>query len=48
MAARAPAHRRLQAWLVTGPAAHFVGGALDFAGALARYLIARRARRARR
>jgi hypothetical protein len=37
-----PTHRRLLAWLITGPVGHFAGGALDFAGALARYFLARR------
>ena len=31
----------LETWLWTGPVGHFAGGALDFAGALARYLLAR-------
>jgi hypothetical protein len=34
--------------LWTGPVGHLVGGALDFAQALARYLLARRAGRAAR
>jgi hypothetical protein len=42
MAACARWARRLEAWLITGPVGHFVGGALDFAGALARYALARR------
>jgi hypothetical protein len=33
--------RRLEARLWTGPAAHLVGGGLDFLEALARYLLAR-------
>ncbi|HUN77716.1 MAG TPA: hypothetical protein VMU32_02230 [Solirubrobacteraceae bacterium] len=41
-----PALRRLERWLWTGPVGHLVGGALDFAGALAHYRRARR--RARR
>jgi hypothetical protein len=40
-----PVHRRLAAWLLTGPIGHFVGGALDFAGALTHYFILRRIRR---
>jgi hypothetical protein len=38
--ARGPA-RRLETWLWTGPLGHLLGGALDFAHALARYLFAR-------
>jgi len=39
---RSPAPlKRLETWLWTGPLGHFAGGALDFAGALARYLLAR-------
>ncbi|HEV7163288.1 MAG TPA: hypothetical protein VGN25_08545 [Solirubrobacteraceae bacterium] len=41
MSARAPWHRRLEAWLWTGPAGHFLGGSLDFAQALGRYAWAR-------
>jgi hypothetical protein len=33
--------KRLETWLWTGPVGHFAGGALDFAHALARYLLAR-------
>jgi len=33
--------RRLETWLWTGPVGHLLGGALDFAQALARYLRAR-------
>jgi hypothetical protein len=33
--------RRLESWLWTGPLGHFVGGAADFATALARYGVAR-------
>lgn len=40
-----PTHRRLAAWLLTGPVGHFVGGALDFASALTRYFLLRRLRR---
>jgi hypothetical protein len=36
-----PAHRRFAAWLVTGPAGHLVGGVLDWALLLRRYLWAR-------
>ena len=36
-----PPLKRLETWLWTGPVGHFAGGALDFAGALARYLLAR-------
>ncbi|HUB72544.1 MAG TPA: hypothetical protein VL979_00735 [Solirubrobacteraceae bacterium] len=40
---------RAEAWLWTGPVGHFAGGALDLAGALARYGRARaRARTADR
>jgi hypothetical protein len=40
--------KRAETWLWTGPAAHLIGGALDFLAALARYLLARvRARSAR-
>ncbi|HEY1457582.1 MAG TPA: hypothetical protein VGF15_03590 [Solirubrobacteraceae bacterium] len=41
--------RRLESWLWTGPLGHLLGGLLDFAGALWRYLIgrARTAHRAR-
>jgi hypothetical protein len=39
--------RRLTAWLLTGPVGHFVGGSLDFAEALVRYALARRASRAK-
>jgi hypothetical protein len=43
---RPTAARRLERWLWTGPVGHLVGGALDFAGALAHYRRAqRRARR---
>ncbi|MFZ1156026.1 MAG: hypothetical protein WAN93_14100 [Solirubrobacteraceae bacterium] len=40
----APAHRTrsIERWLWTGPIGHLVGGGLDFAEALARYLRARR------
>lgn len=38
---RPPLRRRLEGRLRTGPAAHLLGGALDFAGALAHYLLAR-------
>jgi hypothetical protein len=31
----------LETWLWTGPIGHLVGGTLDFAQALARYLLAR-------
>lgn len=41
----APALRRLERWLWSGPLGHFVGGALDFAQALARYALARARRR---
>jgi hypothetical protein len=37
--------RRSERWLWTGPVGHLVGGGLDFAQALGRYLLARRARR---
>src|SRR5271157_1449586 len=37
--------KRLETWLWTGPVGHLAGGALDFAGALARYLLARALRR---
>ncbi|MGO9248465.1 MAG: hypothetical protein ACLQQB_03685 [Solirubrobacteraceae bacterium] len=41
-AARTPAPgRRLETWLWTGPVGHLIGGGLDFAHALARYLLAR-------
>jgi hypothetical protein len=33
--------KRLETWLWTGPVGHFAGGSLDFAQALARYLLAR-------
>lgn len=33
--------RRLESWLWTGPLGHLLGGALDFACALTRYLISR-------
>ncbi|MDQ6810916.1 MAG: hypothetical protein M3Z95_03330 [Actinomycetota bacterium] len=36
-----PPARRLETWLWTGPAGHLIGGALDFAQALARYALAR-------
>jgi hypothetical protein len=36
-----PPLKRLETWLWTGPVGHFAGGALDFAAALARYLLAR-------
>jgi hypothetical protein len=39
--------RRAEGRLWTGPAAHLLGGTLDFLGALARYLLARGSRRAR-
>jgi hypothetical protein len=42
------ATRRLETWLWTGPAGHLVGGVLDFAGALSRYLLARYAPARRR
>lgn len=38
--------RRLETRLWTGPPGHLAGGAMDFAGALARYLLARALRRA--
>jgi hypothetical protein len=31
----------MEAWLWTGPIGHLIGGGLDFAQALARYLLAR-------
>ncbi len=40
-----PAHRRLAAWLLTGPVGHFIGGALDFASALTHYFFVSRVRR---
>ncbi|MGH2902365.1 MAG: hypothetical protein ACRDK7_02040 [Solirubrobacteraceae bacterium] len=36
-----PVIKRLETWLWTGPVGHFAGGALDFAQALASYLLAR-------
>jgi len=33
--------RRAEAWLWTGPLGHLLGGALDLAGALARYAVSR-------
>jgi hypothetical protein len=36
-----PARRRVETWLWTGPVGHLLGGALDFARALASYLLAR-------
>jgi hypothetical protein len=39
-------HRRLEAWLWTGPLGHLVGGALDVAQALGAYKL--RVRRERR
>jgi hypothetical protein len=33
--------RRAETWLLTGPAGHLLGGALDFLEALARYVRAR-------
>jgi hypothetical protein len=41
LSSRLPAARRVEAWLWTGPAGHLVGGSLDFATALGRYLLAR-------
>jgi hypothetical protein len=43
----APARRlrSLETWLWTGPVGHLLGGAADFATALARYLKARLLRR---
>jgi hypothetical protein len=38
------AGKRAETWLWTGPVGHLLGGALDFAGALAGYLRASRAR----
>jgi hypothetical protein len=40
-APRPRATRRTEAWLWTGPVGHLVGGSLDFAAALARYMLAR-------
>jgi hypothetical protein len=40
-APRRRAGRRLETWLWTGPLGHLVGGGLDLARALARYLLAR-------
>jgi hypothetical protein len=40
--------RRAEARLWSGPAAHLLGGTLDFVQALARYLLARRPGRAAR
>jgi hypothetical protein len=39
--ARPGRSRRLETWLWTGPLGHLLGGALDFARALARYQLAR-------
>ncbi|HST54497.1 MAG TPA: hypothetical protein VLJ42_01220 [Solirubrobacteraceae bacterium] len=33
--------RRLETWLWTGPVGHLLGGSLDFAQALLRYLFGR-------
>ncbi|HTU78827.1 MAG TPA: hypothetical protein VMF09_08730 [Solirubrobacteraceae bacterium] len=38
---------RAESWLLTGPAAHLAGGALDFLEALARYGCARARQRVR-
>jgi hypothetical protein len=35
------ARRRAASWLWAGPVGHLLGGSLDFAAALARYLLAR-------
>jgi hypothetical protein len=40
-ASSTPSRRRIEAWLWTGAAGHLLGGTLDFAGALARYFLAR-------
>jgi hypothetical protein len=37
--------RRWETWLWMGPLGHLLGGALDFARALARYLLVRARRR---
>jgi hypothetical protein len=37
--------RHWETWLWTGPLGHLLGGGLDFAQALARYLLARARRR---
>src|SRR5271154_4711626 len=37
--------KRLETWLWTGPVGHLAGGAVDFAEALAGYLLARALRR---
>ena len=38
---RMPAHRRLAAWVVTGPLGHLYGGVVDIASALSGYWWAR-------
>ncbi|HEY5344418.1 MAG TPA: hypothetical protein VIJ66_12275 [Solirubrobacteraceae bacterium] len=43
-----PLARRLETWLWTGPVGHLAGGTLDFAQALARYLLVQADRRSRR
>ncbi|HEY5193049.1 MAG TPA: hypothetical protein VIJ39_04135 [Solirubrobacteraceae bacterium] len=42
MLVRARRIRRLEGWLWTGPISHLLGGSLDFAEALVRYVHARR------
>ncbi|MFZ2113785.1 MAG: hypothetical protein WAU77_08655 [Solirubrobacteraceae bacterium] len=41
MLVRARGIRRLEGWLWTGPVGHLLGGSLDFAEALVRYVRAR-------